>query len=262
MGKIKAPGSRGGKIIGYDKKGNPVYDSNKSKHKGHITPTKEHLHNTLENGHYSLISAGPNPNDPKEKKLLDEHGHDHEFFKKRHNDLRNDLDAGGHSYTEVEGDYGSPEKTFMIHHHGHPKSGEGKGNGYMVHHHDDKDAEKNIDRIGKLSAKYNQDSFIHSKGGNHKMVFTTGDHHGEHHKGTGHEKLSSDTSEFYTEAPTAGGKSSRFRLNFDWDKHHPTRPKGHFGKPTKTYSKSLVLNSFRKALPSERVRRSFCTFVR
>lgn len=168
------------------------------------------LYHTLKSGHYSIISAGKNPSHPEEKHLEDSHPH----FEKRHEALRRDLEHHGLDHTEVEGMYGGKERSFIVHHHPDKKPQTGKA--FMVHHQDTSEHQT----IRDLGKKYNQESVIHSKGGQHEMHYVTGEHAGTHHKGEGHE-IKPHASDFYTKVEHEDHPPTKFSLNFNWDTHHP-----------------------------------------
>jgi len=176
---------------------------------GEVKLTKKQLLHALKHGTYSVISAGRNPNHPDEGKLPA----DHPSFEIRHQRLRRQLQFRGFKFTEVEGHYGGKEKSFIVFHDdAKPKKGGEKA--LMVHH----DSPSEFAAIRKIGAQYNQDSVIHSHEGKHEMHFTTGEHAGEFHKGSGH-ALVPDAEDYYTTASTPRG-ATKFTLNFDWDARH------------------------------------------
>jgi len=177
--------------------------------KGPTSMTRPNLEHHLRHGTFSIVSAGRNSQDEHEKNLPE----DHEMFKQRHEQLRNDLNKHGYAYTEVEGHYGGKERSFVVHH----KPG-ATGNAFMVHH----NSPSEFAHVRELGKKYNQDSVIHSHRGTHEMHFTTGSYAGTHHKGSGH-KMMGRAKDLYTEVEHPSGDKSRFSLNFDWNTHHPER---------------------------------------
>lgn len=182
---------------------------------GEVKLTKKELLHRLKHGTYSIVSAGRNPAHPEEADLHPEH----EKFKKRHEELRSELQKHGMKYTEVEGHYGGKEKSFLVYHHDAPPdrlgSNAASDRAMMVHH----DSPSEFAKIRELGKKFNQDSVIHSHGGKHEMHYTVGSHAGEHHKGEGH-KVLPHAEDFYTHAPTKRG-ATKFSLNFDFDTYHP-----------------------------------------
>jgi len=203
-------GSRGGHVIGHTSSGKPIYERKL---------TAAQLRETLANGHYSVISAGRNPEHPEEKHLPAHH----EQFKQRHEALRGDLEQRGMPYTEVEGHYGGAEPSFIVHHR---DGGKADGKAFLVHH-TDKTEHAVIRDLGK---KHRQDSVIHSKGGVHEMHYTTGPLKGMFIGGDGHE-MTPLAEDFYTEVPHDGARASRFSLNFTWDKTRPFVEALHKGAP-------------------------------
>lgn len=172
--------------------------------------SKPQLDRVLKRGNYSIISAGRNGEDPREKKMP----HDHPEFHARHEKLRAELHKHGLKHTEVEGHYGSPEPSFIVYHHRDTKPRAAKGRAFVVHH----KAASEFSTIRKLGKKFNQDSVIHSKGGSHEMHYTTGAHVGEHLKGAGHD-YKPRAADMYTKVKLPG-RSSKFALRFSWDALH------------------------------------------
>lgn len=105
--------------------------------------------------------------------------------------LESHLKEGGYKYQKMKGKYGGQtEKSYLVH------------NADPEH----------INHLGKL---HGQESVIHSEGGKHKMVYTTGDNAGKHHKGEGHQVFDKEPKDNYS---SLNGK--HFTLNFDFDKLH------------------------------------------
>ncbi len=178
----------------------------------HIDLSPDKLQEKLNHGHYSIISAGRSASDPKEKDLP----WDHPIFKERHEKLRQDLIHHGYDHTEIHGKYGAPEMSFIVHHKPELPSPVGYQKAFMVHHKSTSEHES----IRKLGKKYNQESVIHSKGGQNEMHFVTGQHAGTHHKGEGHE-LKPAADDYYSEVSHPSGSKTKFALNFHWGEHHP-----------------------------------------
>ena len=161
----------------------PHEDQKKEKpkvYKNHVHLTKLDLKRTLSHGHYTLISAGLNPKDPKESKMKP----DDEFFHKRHEQLRDELENKGLRYTEVVGHYEGKEPTFLVFHDKTeltPKTQKS----LMVHHHNAEELKKNSKTLEELGKKYNQNSVLHGNGGKNTMVFTKGDKAGQECSGFG-----------------------------------------------------------------------------
>jgi hypothetical protein len=202
----RTPDGKGGWQYDYSTPGQPG-DKPPRKPAGEVRLTRPQLDAVLEHGTYSIISAGRNGNDSREKDMHPEHAE----FKARHEKLRGELSKRSLRYTEVEGHYGSKEPSFIVH---HDSAKPQPGNAFMVHH----DSPSEFGVMRTLGKQFNQDSVIHSHRGAHELHFTTGDHEGEHHKGKGHE-YKPGAEDFYTKVETPG-RASKFALSFDWDKHH------------------------------------------
>lgn len=174
-----------------------------------IKLSRERLDDLLHQGNYSIISAGRNPASPKEAALAETDP----FFAARHDALRRDIEALGLNYTEVEGHYGGKETSFIVFHRKDP----GGDKALLVHHTGDPTEYGEIRELGK---KYNQDSVIHSRHGDHEMHYTTGPHAGHFLKGKGFEykPLAED---YYSKVDLRSGDVSKFSLVFDWDHEHP-----------------------------------------
>ncbi len=154
---------------------------------GEIKLTKGESEELLKRGKYALISAGRNPNTEQKMSPYEE--------RLRGFKLEEKLIDHGYTYTKVKGKYGNEEDSFLV----------------MAH-----DADKN--HIAKMGTEFNQDSVIYSEGGKHEMIYTTGEKAGLRHKGEGHQLLSDNATDFYTEHTTKDGQKMKFALNFDFDK--------------------------------------------
>lgn len=152
------------------------------------TISTEDLKSLLENGPYSIVSAGVNPNDEEDKALTDEQ------IAGRYKELEEDISNLGYKYTVVDGNYDGEEKSYMVFHA----------------------KESDIDDLGK---KYKQDSVVHTKDGQNKMTFTTGDNAGKHHKGEAYEEVP-DATNYYSVVKTSDGNQIKFSMGFDFGKHH------------------------------------------
>jgi len=153
------------------------------------------LQRKLNGGHYSLVSAGRNIEDPEEKDLPE----NHPKFLARHEKLRSDLINHGLDHTEVEGHWGGKEKSFLVHHVPKAKVATPRNvmtKTFMVHHNDPSEHST----VRDLAKKYNQNSVIHSKGGYHECHYVTGADAGTHNKGAGH-TLKPEATDLYTEVP-------------------------------------------------------------
>ena len=155
---------------------------------GHVQLHSKDLDTALKHGPISIISAGRNPNIPEDKGMTDEQ------IAKRYKKLEEELKERGFKYTKVRGHYGGQEDSFMVH-NADPKE------------------------MDELGAKFNQDSVIHTEGGENRLHYTTGEHKGTHHKGSGHVEVPG-AKDYYSEIGTIDGKKSKFSLNLDFGRHH------------------------------------------
>jgi len=178
--------------------------------------TPAELRHVLSNGHFSIISAGKSASDASEKHLP----WDHKAFMDRHESLRKDLEHHGLRYTEADGMYDGPEKSFIVYHHPdtptHPDVTE---KAFMVHH--KHPSEHSL--LRHLGKKYNQESIIHSRNGVNEMHYTNGEQEGSHEKGTGHEEHIPDSKNYWTKvyhSPEGKPTYTKFSLNFNWGKYH------------------------------------------
>ena len=155
---------------------------------GEVSINMADLKAVLEQGPYSIISAGTNPNDEKDRAMPDAQ------VSERYKALEEDLKAIGYKYTTVDGNYDGEEKS------------------YLVFHAD----QKKIEELGK---KYNQDSVVHMEGGENKMSFTSGDNAGKHHRGSGFSEVP-DAENYYSVVKTKEGQPIKFTMDFDFGQHH------------------------------------------
>lgn len=177
------------------------------KYKGYIRLDRSNLNNILTKGHFSVISAGRNPNDPKEAMLSP----DDEFFNKRHEELRKELEGHGLAYTEVVGHYGGKEISFLVFHDGTtmtPKTAKS----VMVHHKDEDEAKEHRKIISELGKKFNQDSVLYGSAGRNEIVFTSGKKAGQTCGGNGWKEVP-DAEDFYTDIKLEGKKHTKFNLD-------------------------------------------------
>lgn len=156
-----------------------------------VSLSSDEVSTLLQSGKFALISAGRNPAHPQDRELPEEQ------VKARYNELRKELVDGGYAFSRVTGHYGAVEDSYLV----------------MVH-----DADK--DHMLKLGKKFNQDSVIHSEGGQHEMHYTTGGNAGQHIKGEGLDKDADKAEDYYSEIKTSDGKTIKFSLNFDFSKMH------------------------------------------
>lgn len=164
--------------------------------------TKDEMASVLDSGKYALISAGRNPNHPKESGMDEKD----KFFASRYSDLQGDLKEGGYAFTDVTGHYGGKERSYLV----------------MVHDHDEK-------HLLELGEKYNQDSVILADGGKQKIHFTSGENKGMFHEGEGWKEAPKEKDNF-SEVETADGHILKFKLNFDFAKLRRADQKKEKGK--------------------------------
>lgn len=155
---------------------------------GHVNLTKAELLHVLADERFALVSAGPNPTVPEDKDLTPEQ------VASRHKKLGEDLKQLGFMYTHVEGHYGGKEDSYLV----------------MVH-----DADR--DEVTKLGNQYHQDSVIYAEAGHYEMIYTHGPHVGQRHEGSSWKEVP-DASDFYTVVSHPDGSSTKFTLDFDFDK--------------------------------------------
>ena len=179
-------------------------------YKHHVMLSAPALKQTLSHGHYSVISAGKNPNDPDEK----DKDQGDPMFHERHLKLRDDLEEAGLKYTEVIGNYGSgPERSFLVlHDHQGGLDAKTSGKAFMVHR--SGHATEELSVVEKLGTKYKQDSILHGDGGKNRIHFTTGKHKGKDCGGEGWEEAP-DAKDFYTDIELKKGQHTKFRTNID-----------------------------------------------
>jgi len=181
--------------------------SKTKQYKHHVTLKKDELSHTLSHGHFSIVSAGRNPNDPEESKMKP----DDEFFHKRHEQLRDELENKGLSYTEVVGHYGGKESSYLVFHD--PEELTAKTvKSVMVHHKDEKEAKQNRKTVEELGKKFKQDSVLHGSGGKNSLVFTTGKNAGKNCGGKGW-KETPEAKDYYTDIKLEGKNHTKFNLD-------------------------------------------------
>jgi len=178
------------------------------KHK--INLSKEKLKETLSKGHYTIISAGRNPNDKEESELKP----DDAIFHKRHLQLQAALEEMGVPYTEVVGHYGGKESTFLILHDDTGLT-EKTDKSFMVHHAGDEAKINNVKKVlDELAKRFNQDSVLHGDEGRNDLHFTTGKHQGETCGGKGWEEAET-AKDIYTDIELENHEHTKFRTNID-----------------------------------------------
>lgn len=177
------------------------------KYKGYLHLDKAKLQETLTHGHFSVISAGRNPNDPKESMLSP----DDEVFHKRHEELRGELEKAGLPYTEVVGHYGGKETSFLVFHDETQTTAKTQ-KAMMVHHRDEGEAKTHRKIIEALGKKFNQDSVLYGSAGRNEIVFTSGDKAGKTCGGNGWKEVP-EAKDFYTDIKLEGTKHTKFSLD-------------------------------------------------
>jgi hypothetical protein len=160
----------------------------------------------LSKGHFSIISGGRNPEDPKEKKMKP----DDEFFHKRHIELRDALEESGLKYTESVGHYDGKEASFLVFHDPTPLTPK-TVKSMMVHHKDSKDADKNRKLLNELGTKFNQASVLYGNAGKFGLTFTTGEKKGKTCGGEGWEET--DAKNLFTDIKTEDKGHTKFKLD-------------------------------------------------
>jgi len=178
-----------------------------SGYKYHRKLKRVDLENVLSKGHFSILSAGRNPRDPKEKQMEP----DDPFFHERHLQLRGELEKRNIPYTETVGHYGGKEPSFMILHDDTDLT-EKTEKSVMVHHKDEatmKSLESHLNDIGTMM---NQDSVIHGAAGKNRVVFTAGEYKGQECGGEGWQETP-DADDYYTDIDLVDKPHTKFNLN-------------------------------------------------
>lgn len=173
----------------------------------YIKLDRKNLHKVLSNGHFTIISAGRNGKDTREKDMEATDP----FFHERHEKLRADLEANGLAYTEAIGHYDNPESSFIVIHDGTtltPKTSKS----VMVHHRDDADAKRQRRVLAELGEKYNQDSVLFGSEGKNDILFTTGERKGKKCGGKGWKETPAATN-YYTDVELSNREHTKFALD-------------------------------------------------
>lgn len=169
-------------------------------HKFHIHFGKDMLKDVLDNGHFSLISSGRNPE--LESDLPNE------YFVKRHEELKNELEKNKIPFTECVGRYsGEGENSIIIPHDYFILESDDKS--FMVHH--DSDAEENYKKLDEIGKKYNQQSVLHGKKGRYDLHFLHGKHSGK--QCGGDEWREVEQSDAYTEFKLTDNDLSKVEID-------------------------------------------------
>ena len=177
-----------------------------------ITLSREALDRLLKHGTYSIVSAGRNPESPQEAALSP----DDAVFTERHQKLKRTIASAGFNYTEVVGHYDGIESSIIVFHE-EPREKPTAGLSLVVHHRTGSKSE--FAWVRDLGARFNQDSVIHVKKGTNELVYTTGEHSGEHHKGKGFQYLPL-ADDYFTRVTHKGAAATKFSLEFDWSAYH------------------------------------------
>jgi hypothetical protein len=178
------------------------------RYKAYLKLDKPKLQEILTKGHYSIMSGGKNPNDPKEVSMAP----DDEFFHKRHEDLRGELEKAGFPYTEVIGHYdGGKENSFLVFHDDTELTTKTQKS-IMVHHKDGEESKSRRKILEDLGTKFNQDSVLHAGEGRNDIVFTTGVKKGKNCGGNGW-KESPEELDNYTDIELEGKDHTKFQLD-------------------------------------------------
>jgi hypothetical protein len=112
-----------------------------------------------------------------------------------HEQVLSHLRARGEDAHEVQGHYGSPERSIIIH---NPKA---------------------PDKIKRMAHMLGQESVIHSDGTNHRLEYLHGEHAGKHVKGTGTVWHINKPGDLYTSLPD--GRHFTHNLDFSTMEHTP-----------------------------------------
>ena len=168
---------------------------------------KKQLADSLSKGHYTIISAGRNPDDPEEAKLPV----DHPFFKWRHLKLQSELEKAGVKYNDVVGHYGGLENSFLVMHDG----GELDAKNFKPAFKADYDEKQSGDLrklMNHLGEKYNQNSVLHGAKGRNEINFTSGKHKGKTCGGNGW-NFADEEKDFYTELNLKDRPHSKIQMD-------------------------------------------------
>jgi GGDEF domain-containing protein len=112
--------------------------------------------------------------------------------------LEHELKSRGHFFEKVTGKYvmgGAPENSYLVH-------------GIDPH------------ELADLGRKYGQESVLHSNNGQHKLIYTTGEHAGFYHPGEGHTVFDQEP-ELYYSTLHHQGQPKHFSYNIDFSQMRP-----------------------------------------
>lgn len=175
--------------------------------KHRITLDKPKLKEILSKGHFTILSAGRNPNDPKEKNMSP----DDKYFHQRHEDLIDMLEALELPYSEVVGHYDGEEPSFLVF-HDETKMTDKTQKSAMIHHRDKKDLDSKREALSELGMRLNQDSVLHGSGGRNEIVFTTGKKKGKTCGGEGWQEAPK-ADNYYTDIKLDNTQHTKFQLD-------------------------------------------------
>ena len=176
-------------------------------YKHHISLDKPALKKLLSEGYFTIISAGRNPKDSKEGKM----DVNDEYFHKRNETLKDELEKMGYNYTEAEGHYKGREHSLMVFHEPVEITKMARKS-FMIHHNDADELKKRKKGLEELGTKLNQDSVLHGSAGKNTMYYTTGKRKGQECSGQGWNEAP-DADDFYTDVKLKGKKHTKFQLD-------------------------------------------------
>lgn len=111
-----------------------------------------------------------------------------------HEALGSALTQMGLHFEETSGRYKEPERSYIIHN-------------------------PSLEQMHQLGKMFGQESVVHSQNGQHRLVYTNGEHEGKHHVADAQnpvEHFERPPEDFYTMVPGHG----YMRINFDWNQMH------------------------------------------
>lgn len=112
-----------------------------------------------------------------------------------HEALAGALQQMGLHAEPTAGKYKEPERSFIIHN-------------------------ATVEQMRQLGKMFGQESVVHSQNGQHRLIYTNGEHEGKYHPAQHQlplEHFEQPPPDFYTTVPGHG----HFRINFDWNQLHP-----------------------------------------
>ena len=139
---------------------------------------KNTLHPATNGGHHFIFSPENPVAEPKIKRTPE--------------DILSLVRSWGEKVEDVQGHYGSPERSFIVH------------------------DPKNVDKLHNLAATLGQESAIHSNGNSHEMHYYHGPNANKVRVGKGTQVFENKPEDFYTKITNHNGEHSFFSHNFDW----------------------------------------------